>query len=135
MRFFRSHRLELAALALFALVCQFVLAFGHIHRDRLSDNSPVWAMVAATGKAVAAAVPNGGSADLPTSPHRNPSGLGHDFCAICTSVSLMGALVMPATPAVLTGISVVAGAGWSFAATEASPIAHFPFSARGPPRA
>jgi hypothetical protein len=134
MRFFRSHRLELAALALFALACQFVLAFGHIHRDRLGDNSPIWAIAAVTGETDAAATPKGVSADLPTSPHRNPSGLGHDFCAICTSVSLMGALVMPAAPAVVPEISIFKGLGWSVATTDVSPIDHLPFSARGPPR-
>jgi hypothetical protein len=135
MRFFRSHRLELAALALFALACQFVLAFGHVHRDRLSDNSPIWAIATVTGKAVADLTLKIASADLPTSPQRSPNELGDDFCAICTSVSLMGALVMPAAPAALPGISIFKELGWSFATTEASPINHFPFSARGPPRA
>jgi hypothetical protein len=127
MRWFRSHKLKVASLALFALACQFVLAFDHVHLDRLAGNSSHWAVAAATVKVT--------STDLPASPRQNnPSGLGDDFCAICASIGLAGALVIPAAPTVLPEISFFKELHWSFAATEAPSIDHFHFSARGPPR-
>ena len=50
MRWFRSHRLKVASLALFALVCQFVLSFGHVHLDRFAGNSSNWAVRPQPGK-------------------------------------------------------------------------------------
>jgi hypothetical protein len=106
MRWFRPHSLKVASLALFALACQFVLSFGHVHLDRFAGNSINWAMTAATGKAVASAPGKITLADLPTSPRqKNPSGLGDDFCAICASINLAGALVAPTPPTLLPGIS------------------------------
>jgi hypothetical protein len=100
MRFFRSHSSKMASLALFALACQFVLAFGHIHLDRTAGNSSHWAVAAAAATIT--------SADLPSLPRQDdPSGLGSDFCAICANISLAGALVIPATPTVLPRISFV----------------------------
>jgi hypothetical protein len=123
MRFFRSHRLEMASLALFALACQFVLAFAHVHPG--TGNRAV----VAVGLAVA-------SSDVPTSPRqKDPSRLGDDFCAICASIGLSGALVVPAAPAVTPEIASFKELRWSFAATQAVPIGRFHFSARGPPRA
>jgi hypothetical protein len=128
MRWFRSHRLKVASLALFALTCQFVLSFGHVHLDRFAGN---WAVAA--GKAVAA--PGKVTlADLPTSPRqKNPSGLGDDFCAICANISLAGALVAPTAPTLLPRIAIFKELHWSFVATRARPIDHIHFNARGPP--
>jgi hypothetical protein len=123
MRFFRSHRLKVASLALFALTCQFVLAFGHVHPDRLAGKLSHWA--------VAAVAP----ADPPIPRQNDPTGLGEDFCAVCASVSLAGALVVPASPAVPAPISFVDELHWPFAAAAAASIDHFHFDARGPPRA
>jgi hypothetical protein len=134
MRWFRSHKLKVASLALFALTCQFVLSFGHVHLDRFAGGSINWAMSAAAGKAVAAAPGKVTIADLPTSPRKkNPSGLGDDFCAICASVSLAGALVVPTSPTLLPAVSFFKELQWSFAATQARSIDHFHFNARGPP--
>jgi hypothetical protein len=128
MRFFRSHRLKVASLALFALTCQFVLAFGHVHLNRLAGNSNHWVVAAAAATVT--------PADLPISPRQNnPSGLGEDFCAVCASVSLAGALVVAATPALPAPISFVDELRWPFAAAAAASIGHFHFDARGPPRA
>ena len=136
MRWFRSHRLSVASLALFALACQVVLAFGHVDLGRIAGNSSDWAVAATAGKAVSAAAAIVASADLPLSPRQNkPSGPGDDFCAICASIGLTGALVIPGTPAVPTAISFFKQLQWSFAATAAPSIDHFHFSARGPPRA
>jgi hypothetical protein len=134
MRWFRSHKFEVASLALFALACQFVLSFGHVHLDRFAGNSSNWAIAAVAGNVVAAPAGKVTLADVPTSPRqKNPSGLGDDFCAICASISLAGALVVPDAPTLLPGISVVKELHWSFAATRAASIGHFHFNARGPP--
>jgi hypothetical protein len=132
MRWFRSQRLKVASLALFALTCQFVLSFGHVHLDRLSGNSIRWAVAAATRKAVAA-VPEK-AAELPARPDdRNSSRLGEDFCAICASINLAGALVAPNAPTLLPEISFYKELYWSFAATQAQSVDRFHFDARGPP--
>jgi hypothetical protein len=136
MRWFRSHRFEVASLALFALACQFVLSFGHVHLDRFAGNSGNWTISAVAGKAVAAPAGKVTIADLPTSPRKkNPSGLGDDFCAICASISLAGALVVPDAPTLLPEISLFRELHWSFAATRAASTEHFHFNARGPPTA
>ena len=125
MQFFRLHRLKVALLALFALTCQFVLAFGHIHLDRLAGNSSDWAGASTATPAV-----------LPTSPRQNtPSGLGADFCAICANAGSAGAQVIPTSPAVPPRTSFVTELHWPFAAAAATSFDHFPFDARGPPRA
>jgi hypothetical protein len=135
MRWFRSHRLKVAPLALFALACQFILSFGHVHLDRFPGTSN-WAVAALAGKAVAAPAGKFTIADLPTSPRqKDSSGLGDDFCAICASISLAGALVVPTAPTLLPEVSFFKELQWSFAATEARSIGHIHFNARGPPTA
>jgi hypothetical protein len=134
MRWFRSHKLKVASLALFALTCQFVLSFGHVHFDRFAGNSINWAMAAGAGKVVAVVPGKVTLADLPTSPRqKSPSGLGDDFCAICTSINLAGALVAPTPPTLLPGILLYKKLHWSFVATQAQLIDHIHFNARGPP--
>jgi hypothetical protein len=133
MRWFRSHKLKVASLALFALTCQFVLSFGHVHLDRYGGGSINWAMAAA-GKAVAAAPGKVTLADIPTPPRqKSPDRLGDDFCAICASVDLAGALLAPTTPTLLFGISFYKELHWSLVATQAKSIYHIHFNARGPP--
>ena len=132
MRWFRSQKLKVAALALFALTCQFVLSFGHVHLNRFAGPANNWA-IAAAGKAVAAASGKVTLADLPTSPRqKNPSGLGEDFCAICASIDLAGALLAPTAPTLLPGISFYKELHWSLVATQAESINHIHFNARGP---
>ena len=123
MRWFRSQKLKLASVALFALTCQLVLLFGHVHLNRFASS---WAIAAAAGKITLA--------DLPVSPsQKNPSGLGDDFCAICANISLAGALIAPTAPTLLPGISFDQELHWSFVATQAESIDHIHFDARGPP--
>jgi hypothetical protein len=134
MQWFRSQKLKVAALALFALTCQFVLSFGHIHLNRFAGQASNWAMAVAAEKAVALAPGKISLADLPTSPRqKNPSGLGEDFCAICASINLAGALLAPTAPTLLPEISFYKELHWSFAATQAQSIDHIHFNARGPP--
>ena len=134
MRWFRSRKLKVASLALFALTCQFVLSFGHVHLNGFAGQASNWAIATAAGKAVAAAPGKVTLADLPISPRqKNPSGLGEDFCAICASISLAGALFAPTVATLLPEISVYKELHWSFAATQARSIDHIHFNARGPP--
>jgi len=134
MWWFRSHRLKLASLALFALTCQFVLSFGHVHLDRFAGGSINWAMAAAAGKTVAATPGKVTLADLPTPPRqKSPDRLGDDFCAICASINLAGALIAPTAPTPLPGISFYKELHWSLVATQAQSIYHIHFNARGPP--
>jgi hypothetical protein len=132
MRWFQSHRVKVASLALFALVCQFVLSFGHVHLNRFAGGSINWTMAA--GKAVAAAPGKVTLADLPTSPRqKSPDRLGDDFCAICASIDLAGALIAPTVPTLLPGISFYKELHWSLVATQAQSIDRIRFNARGPP--
>jgi hypothetical protein len=134
MRWFRSHRLEVASLALFALACQFVLSFGHVHLNRFAGNADNWALAAAAGKAVAGTPGKVTLADLPTSPgQKNPDRLADDFCAICANINLAGALLPPTAPALVFGISVYKELHWSLVATQAQSIDRIHFNARGPP--
>lgn len=127
MRLFRSNRGVVAWVALFALACQLVLSFGHVHASKFSKFSG--------GLLTSAAVETGdGSADgLPSSPQNKP--LAGDFCAICANINLAGALVLPVlavllTPRLFTGILP-----WSLAVSEPDSFDHRPFSPRGPPHA
>jgi hypothetical protein len=132
MRWFRSHKFEVASLALFALACHVLLGFGHVHLDRFAGNSSTWAIAAAAGNAVA--TPAGEAAsDVPALPRqKDRNGLGEDFCAICASIHLAGAVVVPDAPT-LPEVSFFKILHWSFAATEARSIDHIHFNARGPP--
>ena len=125
MNWFRSNRGRVAWLAFFALACQFVLAFGHVHLGKVGG-SDAWAVAADSGNR---------SADVPNSPHKNPTGLIDDFCAICASISLASTLVIPASPAVVPPISAVQDLPGSLAAIEPAAFDHFLFDARGPPHA
>jgi hypothetical protein len=110
-------------LAFFALACQFVLAFGHVHLGKVGG-SDAWAVAADSGNR---------SADVPNSPHKNPTGLVDDFCAICASISLASTLVIPTSPAVVPPISIVriCRGHWQ----RLSPPHLTTFDARGPPHA
>jgi hypothetical protein len=126
MRWFRSNRGAVAWLAFFALACQLVLSFGHVHAAGLAGASITW-VAAETGDACA---------DLPASPlQKNPTGLAGDFCAICANVSLAGAIILPILAIILEPRLFTEILPWSLAASEPASYDHLPFSARGPPQA
>src|SRR5262249_50284667 len=83
MRWFRSNRGSVAWLAFFALACQLLLSFGHVHVGKFSGGSAAWA--AAENGDASANVP-------PSSPPKNPTRLAGDFCAICANLRLANAL-------------------------------------------
>jgi hypothetical protein len=126
MRWFRSNRGVVAWLAFFALACQLVLSFGHVHADQFGGGSTAWA----------AADTRDAPADVaPSSPRKNPIGLAGDFCAICANISLAHALILPILAIILApGLFTEISPGSSAAKRPAS-FDHRPFSARGPPQA
>jgi hypothetical protein len=87
MRWFRANRTFGGKLALFALAVQFIVAFGHIHRDDIYGP-------ARPAAAIAAAV-QGGSQSLPAN---HPVKHGDDYCAICATMSLLGNSFVAAAP-------------------------------------
>jgi hypothetical protein len=121
---FRSNRGVVGWLAFFALACQLLLSFGHVHVGKFSGGSAAWA--AAQSGDAAAGVP-------PSSPQKNPPGLAGDFCAICANVSLANALVLPILAIILSPRLFTEVLPWSVAASEPSSFDHLPFRARGPP--
>jgi hypothetical protein len=122
MRWFRSNAGRDAWLALFALACQFVFTFGHVHLARVSASDTL----------TITAGPAGG----PRSPGQGvPSGLTQDFCALCSNINLAGTLVPPVPPAVLPPTAFDERFQWSPAAVSSTPRDHHYFEARGPPHA
>jgi hypothetical protein len=87
MRWFRANKTFGSRLALLALAVQFVLAFGHIHRDDIYGP-------ASAAAAIAAPVP-GGSQSLPGD---HPTKHSDDYCAICATMSLLGNSFVAAAP-------------------------------------
>src|SRR5215468_7975362 len=124
MRWFRSNRGGVAWLAFFALACQLLLSFGHVHVGKFSGGSAAWAAVE-TG-----AVSTDGS---PSSPQKKPAGLAGDFCAICANISLAGTLILPILAIILVPSLFTEVLRWSLAASEPASFDHLPFNARGPP--
>lgn len=89
MRWFRANRKTGGRLALFALALQFVLSFGHIHREDIYG--PAYGPA---GKIAAAS-----SLDKsPSHPSNQPSTHGDDYCAVCASISLLSNSFIAAAP-------------------------------------
>jgi hypothetical protein len=126
MRWFRSNGGVVAWLAFFALACQLVLSFGHVHAGQFGGASTAW-VAAGTGDA---------PADVPpSSPQKNPIRLAGDFCAICANISLANALIPPILAVILAPRLFTEILPWSLAVSEPASFDHLPFSARGPPQA
>jgi hypothetical protein len=127
MRWFRSNGGGVAWLAIFALACQFVLTFGHVHTGSVSVVSAASAISADGADS---------SARAPSSPAQKiPTGLARDFCAVCNHISLANALVLPASPAAIPPISFIQELHWPLAAIAFASRDHFHFNARAPPHA
>jgi hypothetical protein len=124
---FRSNNGGGAWLAFFALACQLVLTFGHVHFASVSAISSAW-----TGSASPAA----DNASVPSPPvPQKPAGLAQDFCALCNNIGLANALVLPAAPHSVAPALIAAAPQWRPRAAGLSAQLHFHFSARGPPGA
>src|SRR5262245_21920850 len=96
MRWFRSHVSFGALSALFALVVQLALSFGHVHLDGFGRGK------AGLAQSVRLALQTPVLPDAPalsTQPAQPESnGAIGDFCALCTLTKLAGTLVLAAAP-------------------------------------
>jgi hypothetical protein len=128
MQWFRANRAKFAWLAFFALTCQLVLSFGHVHVGKLSSSSTLLAALA-PHSADASAGAN------PSAPPEQPKAVADEFCAICTNLKLASALIVPAAPVPVPPISFVYRLRWSTAAIEPPWFDQPVFDARGPPDA
>jgi hypothetical protein len=115
--------------ALFALAVQLVLSFGHVHRGGPTRPFAQSFLAGVAIDQAAAAMPAGGS-DLP-----RPADFGFDYCGICTVNNLVGAGVLPATPALPLPPVVDGGGPWESIEFASTPLRHFIFEARAPPQA
>lgn len=123
MGWFRTNRGRAAWLALFALACQLVLSFGHVHLGQSSVGIAAQAGVHTVDR----------TADAPSPPDKKPGGLAVDFCAICANISLASTLILPVLALILAPDLATRVVQWSLTAQEPAPFAHLPFGARGPP--
>jgi hypothetical protein len=119
MRLIRNNRSFGSWAALFALAVQLGLSFGHVHLEDIKGPS--------------AAIPTSvdGSPNVPADDdHGAP---GHDFCAICASLSLTSSSVLPTVE--LPPSPVDHPHRWSADVHPArvSLEIYLPFQARGPP--
>lgn len=127
MNWFRSNGARIAWLAFFALACQFAFTFGHVHFGNVVVISDVPAISADSAN------DSFRSQSLPA--QKAPTGLARDFCAICNSISLANALVVPVSPAAIPPVSIIRDLQRSLTAIEFASSDHFHFNARGPPDA
>jgi hypothetical protein len=127
MGWFRSNGGKVAWLAFFALACQFVFTFGHVH---FANVSVISAALASSADAA------NNAAGAPTSPaQQTPTRLAQDFCAVCNTISLANTLILPVAPPIIPLVSFRQDSRWSLVAIELASRDHFHFSARGPPYA
>jgi hypothetical protein len=126
MAWFRSNRGSVAWLAFFALACQLMLSFGHVHLGKVDGRTATWSLAADGGES---------SAAVPTSPQNNAPTVPADFCAICANLGLASTLVVPDAPVLIAPSSFVKVLRWSVAGVEPAAFDHLPFNARGPPQA
>jgi hypothetical protein len=127
MRWFRSNGGRVAWLAYFALACQLVLTFGHVHLGRTGLVPSALAITTDTAA---------DSTATPSSPAKKaPAGLSRDICAVCSNISLASALVLPILAAFVPPDLLVQELPWPLEAIPLAPRHHLYFSARGPPHA
>jgi hypothetical protein len=127
MKWFRSTIRSSAQLALFALVVQMIVSFGHIHSDDLGLpplSATHWVHFPSDAAQTLTGL---------TDQHEYP--LSDDYCPICASIALL-ATGAPSLPTVVVAPPPVSRA-WSFLTSLYLPAmkATFSFQARGPPAA
>jgi hypothetical protein len=125
MSWFRAKVRLCGRLALFAVVLQLVLSFGHMHPDDLG-----LALTAGAGKTqVQAHVAHAGVGPAGQDRRSTPD----DYCPICASIALAGTWVPAAAP-VLAAPEPVGRAWPSFPRARSLPgYARSSFQARAPP--
>jgi hypothetical protein len=113
-------------LACFALACQLVLSFGHVHLGQISTKSVVSSFLSGDGAAT-------GKPSKPA--HKNSSAAVDDYCAVCRSISLANTLIVPVAAAIEIPFYAFAPLPWPAAEAEPTTLAYSRFQARGPPQA
>src|SRR5258708_5389511 len=127
MGWLRSNSGGFAWVAFFALACQFALTFGHLHPSNIGVISAAL---------TAPADSTNGSTGAPSSPApQTPTPVAQDFCAVCNSISLANALLLPVAPAPFSPTALIRNLWWSLARPALASSDRFPFNARGPPHA
>ena len=97
MKWFRSNIRHGARLALFALLVQFALSFGHSHW--FAQAAPLHPAAAQQGSVIQAAASRDRAAvnkPSPANPHQDQP--GNDHCAICAVVAMAGTIVFAGPP-------------------------------------
>jgi Protein of unknown function (DUF2946) len=93
MKWFRSNIRHGARLALFALLVQFALSFGHVHGFGAQA-------AAATQSVLSADHASNSKAKPPSAPSKHDSDQTMDICAICAVMAMAGTVLF-ATPPIL----------------------------------
>jgi hypothetical protein len=122
MHWFRSKRIGVTWLALFALAGQLTLSFGHVDLGKVG-----LALSSGAGKSAASV--------FRSPPQKSPTDGVGDFCAICASISLARTLLVPTSPALVPPNPFLNKLRWSLAAVEPASFDHLFFNARAPPQA
>jgi hypothetical protein len=125
MAWFRTNRGVAAWLAFFALACQLLFSFGHVHVGNVSSGLAASVAVQTTD----------GTADAPSPPQKKPAGFASDFCAVCANLSMASALILPVLALVLAPGLFIKALPWSLAARAPDSFDPLPVRARGPPLA
>jgi hypothetical protein len=115
--------------ALFALTSHFAHTFGHVHLDRFAESGFT------AGLLMPAAAKLATPDQLPQRDKDGPIRLRDGFCAICASISLAGAALIPSSPVVVAQDSSAGELTWPDGPAAVSSAGHFHFDARGPPSA
>jgi len=123
----RSNGGKISWIAAFALACHFIIAFSHVHIGHFGVAS----------SALMNSTDAGGHSHPGTAPTAPKKRFTHspDLCAVCGSINLANALVLQASPGIIQPGSFIQKVSWSLGAVAPATYDHFPFYARGPPRA
>lgn len=87
-------------LACFALACQLVLTFGHVHSAGAAAYAP-WAVAAGAARDASLSMPSG---------QRDPAGVEREFCAVCGNIGRANVPMLPTAPHPVPPIAIAAEA-------------------------
>ncbi|CAL75822.1 conserved hypothetical protein; putative signal peptide [Bradyrhizobium sp. ORS 278] len=121
MSWFRANIKDVSRLALFALLLQFALAFGHVH----------WLAGQAAGNGlVTTAQASTGSPPSNQDPDQQPAS---DGCAICAVMAMAHSILLSPTPVLTLPDAIAFQLPDAIAATDAAVLIDAAFQARAPP--
>jgi hypothetical protein len=127
MRWIRRHIQSGAWLAQIALVLHLILTFGHVHAEQFS---PAWMVTAPVMAADADAGDGEGASE-----QRYRILPAHHFCAVCSSISLLGASVVPVAQTLAPMPAVIGIVEPDFTDVAPPLEVRSSFKARAPPSA